>query len=355
MLRPVLTSRWTATSLNAWALARLAQDESGVITVMAVIATTLFVAMGGLAVDLGRLYNLHSQLQAYADHVALAAAAELDGVDGAIERARRAALGSDGGPYIDDWQSFAMGTPELRVLEPVFLSALPPDPLPQYNMSDLGAYVTNTDNAARFVWVTVEPRTLNFLMLPIMGLFSDDLESGDSVVTSATAVAGFTREVCNFPPLMMCNPYEMGGSKDFTPIIGQQILLKTQGAGAGWAPGDFGLLDTAAGAGEGVCTGGLGGTNRIRCVMGLVNPNSQCVGGQVNVRPGAAVAIHTGLNVRFDIWDPPLQNRRTDPDFAPAANVTKGMSHAPNQCQLHQFTPAPDTVPLPRDGWPPAP
>jgi hypothetical protein len=332
-------------------LIRLARDECGVITVMAVIATGLFVAIGGLALDLGRLYNLHSQLQSYADHVALAAAAELDGQAGAIERARRAALGDGDGPMLADVQTFAVGAPDLRVLEPVFLRALPADPLPQYETSDLVPYVTTEDGEARFVRVTVEPREMRFLMLPIMNLFADrELDTGDSVTTSATAVAGFTREVCNFPPLMMCNPYETGGNKQFTPIIGQQVLLKTQGSGASWVPGDFGLLDTVGSAGEGVCTGGLGGTNRIRCVMALINPNSQCVGGRVNIRPGQAVSIHGGLNVRFDVWDPPLQSKRNDSAFAPAANVTKGMTHAPNQCRLDQLSPAPDTVPLPRDG-----
>jgi Putative Flp pilus-assembly TadE/G-like len=346
-----MVARHLATLTRAGAtLARLARDERGAITVMALIAIVLFVAIGGLAIDLGRMYNLHSQLQAYADHVALAAAAELDGLNGAIARARRAALGEGDGPPLADVQTFAVGSPDLRVSEPVFLRALPPDPLPQYEMSDLAPYVTAEDGRARFVWVTVEPRTMNFLMLPIMRLFADrDLNTPDSATLSATAVAGFTREVCNSPPLMMCNPYEAGGNKGFTPIIGQQILLKTQGSGAAWAPGDFGLLDTAETAGEGECTGGLGGTNRIRCVLALVDPNSACVGDRANVRPGQATAVHAGLNVRFDIWDPPLQSKRTDPAFAPAANVTKGLTHANNQCALNKFTPAPDTVPLPRD------
>jgi hypothetical protein len=338
---------------RAWSiLGRLVRDERGVITVMTVISTVLFVAIGGLAIDLGRLYTLHSQLQAYADQVALAAAAELDGQTGAIARARRAVLGDAGdGPPLVDVQTFAVGAPNLRVLEPVFLLALPADPLSQYETFDLAPYVTTEDAEARFVWVTVEPREMRFFMLPIMSLFADrELDTGDSATTNAAAVAGFTREVCNFPPLMMCNPYETASHKEFTPIIGQQVLLKTQGSGASWVPGDFGLLDTVEGAGEGECTGGLGGTNRIRCVMALINPNSQCVGGRVNIRPGQAVSVHAGLNVRFDIWDPPLQNKQADPDFAPAANVTKGMTHAPNKCRMNQLEPAPDTVPLPRDG-----
>jgi putative Flp pilus-assembly TadE/G-like protein len=343
--------RTTARARAGRLLARLARDERGVITVMTVIATVLFVAIGGLAIDLGRMYSLHSQLQSYADHVALAAAAELDGQDGAIARARRAALGDAGLPPLEDVQTFAVGSPDLRVLEPVFLRALPADPSPQYAMSDLAPYVTTEDAKARFVWVTVEPRTMNFLMLPIMHMLADrDLNTPDSATLSATAVAGFTREVCNSPPLMMCNPYESGGNKGFTPIIGQQILLKTQGSGASWAPGDFGLLDTADSAGEDECTGGLGGTNKIRCVLALINPNSRCVGDRANIRPGQATAVEGGLNARFDIWDPPLQNKRTDPAFAPAANVTKGLTHANNQCAMNKFTTAPDTVRLPRDG-----
>jgi hypothetical protein len=192
-------ARPSAPAHGCGTLIRLARDERGVITVMAVIATGLFIAIGGLALDLGRLYNLHSQLQAYADHVALAAAAELDGQAGAIERARRAALGDGDGPMLADVQTFAVGAPDLRVLEPVFLRALPDDPLPQYATSDLVAYVTTEDSEARFVWVTVQPREMRFLMLPIMNLFADrELDVGPSATTSATAVAGFTREVCNF-------------------------------------------------------------------------------------------------------------------------------------------------------------
>ncbi len=51
-------------------------------------------AFGAIAVDFGRLYNLHSEMQAYVDHVALAAAAELDEAARAevAEREREAEL-----------------------------------------------------------------------------------------------------------------------------------------------------------------------------------------------------------------------------------------------------------------------
>jgi len=79
---------------------------------------------------------------------------------------------------------------------------------------------------------------------------------------------------------------------------------------------------------------------------------TRCVRDRVNVRPGQAVSIHTGLNLRFDIWDPPLNSKQSDPAFAPSVNVTKGKVAGP-QCRSNQLSDPPpppdDTVPIPRD------
>ncbi|MEM6906688.1 MAG: Tad domain-containing protein, partial [Pseudomonadota bacterium] len=54
-----------------------------------------FALMGamGLVLDSGRVYATHSQMQAFADYVALAAANELDGQSDSIARASQAAYG----------------------------------------------------------------------------------------------------------------------------------------------------------------------------------------------------------------------------------------------------------------------
>ncbi len=49
--------------------------------------------MGALAVDLGRAYNLETQLQKGADAAALACASELDGTTQSAQQAKDAALG----------------------------------------------------------------------------------------------------------------------------------------------------------------------------------------------------------------------------------------------------------------------
>ena len=50
----------------------------------------------GLVLDSGRVYTTHSQMQAFADQMAIVAANELDGRDDAIQRATKAVFGFDG-------------------------------------------------------------------------------------------------------------------------------------------------------------------------------------------------------------------------------------------------------------------
>jgi hypothetical protein len=347
--------------LRRWLMAgtslagEIRRDEGGVVVIMTVVALGMFFGLAALVVDAGRLFNLHSQIQWYADHVALAAAAELDGEAGAIGRAIEAATGPGGdGPLIEDVQNFATdgAGANLQVARLVFLSDLGDDPPPGdtdrpagdeivciTGGADFGDCQPEDDAIARFVEVTVEPRGMAFFMLPVLRVFGVAEAAAEGAAT-AQATAGFTREVCNTPPLMICNPYEnpnppYGG--DFTPIVGQQILAKSKGANTQWMPGDFGLLQAVEDAGAPHCSGG--GADRIRCVMALVEPNTRCYGGMVDIMPGQAVSVHEGLNVRFDMWNPPLHNNRTNPAFAPSANVTKGAKwtgNNANQCQFPQ-------------------
>src|SRR5690349_20547515 len=73
---------------------------SGSMTIPAIVFFVVCMALGGMAVDLQRVYGAHSQMQAYVDDVALAAAAELDGQSGAIARSFDAATGTTNGPLI---------------------------------------------------------------------------------------------------------------------------------------------------------------------------------------------------------------------------------------------------------------
>src|SRR5258708_13064933 len=63
---------------------RFVRDERGQITILALIFFVMLMAVGGLAVDMGRLYSLQGQVQSYVDDAALASASQLDGQPGAI-------------------------------------------------------------------------------------------------------------------------------------------------------------------------------------------------------------------------------------------------------------------------------
>jgi Flp pilus assembly protein TadG len=340
---------------------RLTKDEGGSVVVWTTVAMTGFIGVGALVLDGGRIFNMHSQMQSYADHVALAAAYELAGDSAAISRAITAATGGAAGPIVTDAQNYSFtGDAALTVATMTFLSKLGTGQgnagevagdVVQYAWAGGAAAATNAQSqASRFVEVTVTPRTVGLVMTPILAALGIRNGAASGLI-SARATAGFTRAACRFPPLMICNPTENpagGGVFNWEQMIGRQILLKSQSGGAQWAPGNYGLLDLS-GFQTPDCNGG--GASFIRCLLGVADPGTQCVlqDEGVDLKPGNNVGpTRVGFNVRFDMWDPPLQNQRTNAAFAPARNVLKGETHAANRCREQDLVDTP-SVPLPRD------
>jgi len=70
----------------------LARDEGGAVAVMLAIMLAALLGMLGLALDLGKVWNLETELQHGADASALAGVTQLDGTDGARVRAIRAVV-----------------------------------------------------------------------------------------------------------------------------------------------------------------------------------------------------------------------------------------------------------------------
>jgi hypothetical protein len=335
-----------------------------------------------------RVFGVHGQMQAYVDYAALAGAAELDGQTGAITRAVRAACGTpcgaSTGPLVTGTQQFANGPSALGVQKLTFLSQLDTDPGPlgvtptplevssnwvlcTYNGGswtpancDSDATVART---AQFVEIVAQERTVSYLVLPIADVIMA-MAGGTPVTSQANlrlrATAGYKRKICDIHPIMVCNPSEPVGNTNtaypYTPQIGQQILLKATGNGF-WGPGDFGLLAVPNDAG-GVCNGN--GAGALNCVIGLVDPLTQCIDDEVTVKPGQAEVTSTGFNVRFDIYKGNMNSNEDNPLFAPSVNVTKGLcdlNGKSGNCNSgcanpNQLSPAPAghlTVPLPRD------
>ncbi len=297
-------------------LVALQGDRRGAVAIYFGVTMAVLIGVGAFTVDLGRVFSVGSELQSAAEALALAGAAELDGETDAIDRANLAVFGSLTGddPIIVNGKTFA-GAGDVPASSVRFLHSLPPDDVP------IDASFETTDPlVARFIEVTVTPATIRNLFIPVVG-------GPLTIAHSAVAVAGFTQVICQFPPLMICNPSETPTNSNFTPIKGRQILLKAVGQGTQWGPGDFGLLETPEGG---------SGTRDLREELASAY-SSGCYVTEVNIRPGEAVSISVGMNVRFDLYAPPFKSPayKNDPEYRPAKNVTKGLVRDPNNACVY--------------------
>ena len=141
------------------------KDEGGMILVFVALFLVAIFGMTALTFDLGRIASTQTDLQAYADHVALAAAGELDGGNDAITRATLAAEN-----MIRDRQTFATGDQDLDSAADFslrFLTGLPDAATDPDDNDPVDAFVTNDPTQAGMVEVTATPRTV-FLPGPLL-------------------------------------------------------------------------------------------------------------------------------------------------------------------------------------------
>ncbi len=184
-------------------LVSLGREENGAVAVILALMLAAIIGMMALAADLGRAWNLQTELQNAADAASLAGATQLDNKPGAIDRARKAAETS-GDPLAKNWQRFATdsagGLVEIKIPDIRFLQSLNP----RIYIDETAA---DADQLAEFIEVTVAPRRVDFMFAAVV-----------SAVTSASpgamAVAGLGRAICLVPPIMICNPDEPEGNTD---------------------------------------------------------------------------------------------------------------------------------------------
>jgi len=83
-------------------MARCRSDQGFVLIVTCIILAILL-GLAGLGIDIGRIYVIQSELQAFSDAAALNAALQLDGTERGISRARQAASEFAAGPHAMKW------------------------------------------------------------------------------------------------------------------------------------------------------------------------------------------------------------------------------------------------------------
>lgn len=322
---------------------RFYDDESGTVLVLVGMCLAIFMGIMAITFDLGRLAATQTDLQAYVDNVALAAAGELDGGANAITRATAAA-----NFMIRDWQTFGEGTQDLDSAADYslrFLTGLPAD-----DNADVSPFVTTNSEDAVLVEVTATPRTVFIGFANAMATMLGSTAPNNQV--GAVAIAGYTQYACDIAPLMFCVP--SGWTADAN--VGQTILLRSGGQSTAWGPGDFGFLDPSKIKVDpnGPCAG-LNGVNLDACLIAASGNLTQCFRQRgVDIEPGQKVGIENAVfNTRFDMFNGIMSNRRNNRHYAPGPNVTKGIVRATggagNSCVGNNPAPSPDTMALPPD------
>jgi Flp pilus assembly protein TadG len=267
------------------------RNADGAVAPTVALSLTALIAAGGIAFDYSRLASMDTELQDAADQAALAAASQLDRQDGACVRAAAAAsaLLSNQTLFANDGSGTTIVVPTTGVTDCSGNAAI------QFYQSydqatDTPGPEATDDSNAKVVIVSITPREAVYTLTPIVAAF----RSGD---INAQAVASLNSAICKMPPVMICNPAEGGGNTSFDAAnyIGDGLRLTAVGNGSGgWAPGNFGYLDTQT---------GVNGAPDLRQGLGWNVPAGECVSADgVDTKPGATVTVTDSFNTRFDIY-----------------------------------------------------
>jgi hypothetical protein len=306
---------------------------------MAILAVVL-IGVAALALDLGRVFVLRTEMQNAVDAAALAAAKELNGENGAQPRARAVAR-----DLLIHQNHFA------RVKELLGQTALPDDAFAFYcsigsrydvGLTCAGAAEGNRvlatgDGDTHYVRVRLEPRdgdghyVVDLFFLPVLSLVSEDVAT--TAALNAEAVAGRHFFTCHYPPLMMCDPFENGmavsGVNSLQEAVnqgylnpGDMVVMKYQSNT--WAPGNFAFL----------LPGEPGQYYTGAKTLGeyIANPGEQsCTPPLVMTKPGSVQSYPMwAMNTYFDLYE------------------------KPQHYDYDEYPPAPDVMEFPMDtGWKP--
>ena len=288
---------------------RFARDEDGAIFVFFALLLAVFLGFIALSFDFGRQAATQSELQSYADNVALAAAGELDGAPDAMTRAQAAAA-----TFITDAQTFGDGARTLAGAGDVTLTFYA-------NRADAAA-ATNPEtrpHRARFVRATLVPRRVPGTFSAALARLSGRAVGSDRV--GAQAVAGFSLYACNATPLTFCAK-DLDVKADLSRGVNLSLTINP-GAG-NLVPGTLSLVENTVPLVDvdGVCRL-LTGISLDLCLLGARGQKTACLAQDgIDIAGGNRLpTIKAALNVRFDIFAGSSLDLKSNPLYAPAANV----------------------------------
>lgn len=287
------------------------RQQQGAFLVIMSLLMVILLGVAALALDFSRVVALRAEMQNAVDAAALAGAVELNGKANAQLRARSAAR-----------NALTHSSQHARVAELLGDVSLPDTAFEyfciigsKHDVSDdiAPAYCPGTstqpnlwpatgDSDTHYVRINLDPALVadhfrvDLIFLPVLNVLG--INPATFVALSASATAGRSFYSCNYPPLVLCDPFENIGAR-FKDVMspGQAIILREQGGGSAWSSGNFGFLQPA--------NGGSGAANLVPY---LADANlTGCTSTHINTKPGQNAGPTTSaINTRFDIYTPPL-------------------------------------------------
>lgn len=330
--------------------------QRGAILAITAIMLVVLVGIAALALDMGRVLVLRSEMQNAADAAALAGAVELNGKADALDRARVAArdLLEHKGHHAKDAELLGESLQDVggRFAIEFFCSINSEFDIPdachgvevdEDGDGDIDKILAESHVDAKYIRVSLLPDAdsgsdsyvVKLFFLPVLSLWGGEFKGEQEVF--ASAVAGRNFYMCNYPPVMICDPFETDpyglGVNSFreaverdSPLVepGDEILLKlrgpTQSGGKShWVPGDVGLLYPRVGDDY---------VDQLKDIVAYIaNPCDQgCTPPIIYPKPGQNTGpVNRATNTFFDIYPSggsKLGDKRAEPEyFPPAPNV----------------------------------
>jgi Flp pilus assembly protein TadG len=267
--------------------------ERGAVVVIVAIALIALIGFVGLALDLGKLYVVRSELQNSADSCALAAARDLTGAT--IDLSVSEAAGITAGHL--NYAFFQSGAVQFTTNSSVLFTDSLSNPFLTKN-------AVATPSTIKFVKCTSSLANIPNWFMQVLNLLPGANVANATVSTFAVATISASQTTCAIP-VFICK----AGTQVNPPLAGQsytkgQWISSKDGATPAYGPGNFGWA-------------ALDGSNSANVIKNELTANTcnlPSVGATIG-SPGNMVSGADAWNTRFGIYANPYSQASGTPDF----------------------------------------
>lgn len=275
------------------------RQQRGSVAIIVALSLAVLIGMIGLAIDLGRMFVIKTELQNAADACALAAARELDGIGGAKQRADAAGI-------LVGTRNDINFQGEIAPITEASLTY-------SGNLSPNSAYNRSISDAdAKFVMCTVSRPNIGMLFMGVLG-FGNQTVNAHAVATLAPS-----QTTCAIP-IGVCKPPAGSSTPPFGLVVGKWYSGKFGTGGGASVTGSYNWIDFKPNA---------GGANELKDLLAGVGqcelpPVGSCVGQQ-----GQISAASDAWNTRFGLYKAGYNSTDNPPDKTGLAYTVSGLGGA---------------------------